>query len=500
MKILAGGKWLSGFPDYFKAQGQSRIKVLAFRNLARIEGMYFVRPRSMRLLVNYLFEFGPWGVFRKVRSRLGEKLRNEKYISIGIGKIVETGDAGRLPAGSLAAFLAPCHPACVERIVLNSDLAIPLQTGMTFDDHRILHVGPPDGASGADFWNGIAGYSEHSGSDIDPTRLHEIYGEMTRLIADWDWSSARKLNVSEDAPDDRVSEIQSGFVQPSPDGIRKPCGIVYGYGNYAKSFLLPNASPFIDIRTVHEIDPTQIPIDNARIQWDTAPLPRADERADVFFGAGYHHTHVPVALAALAQGAYAVVEKPVAVDERQLADLLAALEKSGPKLFSCYHKRYIPFNGYAAEDLELKPGMPVSYSCVVYEVPLPRLHWYHWPNAKSRLVSNGCHWIDHFLYLNGFPRVTSFDLVIAPDETLNVSVTAANGAFFTMVLTDRGSERVGLRDYIELRTGRSTVRMTDGSTYCAEGPDRIIRRASINKLFSYQNMYSTISKKIAAGE
>ena len=42
--------------------------------------------------------------------------------------------------------------------------------------------------------------------------------------------------------------------------------------------------------------------------------------------------------------------------------------------------------------------------------------------------------------------------------------------------------------------------MTDGSTYLAEGPDRILRQATINKLFSYQNMYRTISRRIAAGE
>jgi len=500
MKILAGGKWLSGFPDYFKAQGQTRIKVVAFRNLARIEGMYFIRPRSLRLLVNYLFEFGPWGVFRKVRSRLGENLRNEKYISIGIGKVLESGDEGRLPAGTMTAFLAPCHPACVERIVLDSELVMPLEIDLTFDDRQILHAEPSGELSDTDFWNDIAGYSEHSGEKISVDILKNIYAEMRRLTAKCDWSSFTKLSLSGNAQDERISEIKPVIVTTEPGGRKKPDGIVYGYGNYAKSFLLPNASPFIDIRAIHEIDPTQIPIDNSRIRWDTSPLPRPDERAGVFFGAGYHHTHVPVALAALAQGAYAVIEKPVAVDEKQLEELLAALVKSGPKLFSCYHKRYIPFNAYAIEDLELKPGMPVSYSCIVYEVPLPRLHWYQWPNAKSRLVSNGCHWIDHFLYLNGFPRVTSFDLAIAPDDTLNVSVTAANGAFFTMVLTDRGSERVGLRDYIELRTANSTVRMTDGSTYFAEGPDRVIRRASINKLFSYQNMYSTISRKIAAGE
>ncbi|MBP7635264.1 oxidoreductase [Candidatus Ozemobacteraceae bacterium] len=501
MNILAGGEWRSGFPDYFRGPGQVRVRILAFRNLARIEGLYFVRPRSMRLLVNYLFEFGLRGVVRKVRSRLGEKYRNEKYISFGIGMILEA-DAGSVHAvGNIVAFLAPCHPACVERIVLDDGLAVPLESGHRFDEHVVLHGGPGETLPDADFWNGLAGFSEHAGRVLDAATLADLHDRLKRAASAEPWAACMSYAVHERDGASSVSEtVAAEGADSSRKGSAKPSGIVYGYGNYAKSFLIPNASPFIEIRKVHEIDPTQIPLEERGYAWDTAPLPRPDERADVFFGAGYHHTHVPVALAALRQGAYAVIEKPVAVDERQLGELLEALNVAGPKLFSCYHKRYIPFNIYAGEDLGLRPGVPVSYSCVVYEVPLPKRHWYHWPNAKSRLVSNGCHWIDHFLFLNGFPEVRSFDLAIAPDGTLNVSVTAGNGAFFTMVLTDRGSERVGLRDYIELRTADSTVRMTDGSTYVAEGPDRVIRRASINKLFSYQNMYATISEKISRGE
>lgn len=511
MNILAGGEWRSGFPDYFRGPGQVRIRVLSFRNLACIEGMYFVRPRSMRLLVNYLFEFGLRGVVRKVRSRLGERLRNEKYISFGIGRVIESEAGSVHRPGRFVAFLAPCHPACVERIVLNDGLAVPLEGEHRFDERAILHGSPAGALPDADFWNSVAGFSEHSGRTLDANLLGELHDRLKRAVATETWDGCRKLPLSDRDVAAPVSESVAAGIATGSDGTAgvgtgasggraKPSGIVYGYGNYAKSFLIPNASPFIDIRKIHEIDPTQIPLEERGCAWDTSPLPRPDERADVFFGAGYHHTHVPVALAALRQGGYAVIEKPVAVDGRQLEELLAALKTAGPKMFSCYHKRYIPFNIYATEDLCLRPGVPVSYSCIVYEVPLPKLHWYHWPNAKSRLVSNGCHWIDHFLYLNGFPEIRSFDLAIAPDETLNVSVTAANGAFFTMVLTDRGSERVGLRDYIELRTVDSTVRMTDGSTYVAEGPDRVIRRASINKLFSYQNMYSTISEKISRGE
>ncbi len=75
-----------------------------------------------------------------------------------------------------------------------------------------------------------------------------------------------------------------------------------------------------------------------------------------------------------------------------------------------------------------------------------------------------------------------------------------NGAFFTMALTDRGSERIGVQDNVELRARGVTVRMINGSEYVAEGSDRILRRRRINKIRSYQAMYRSIGRRIAAGE
>ena len=115
-------------------------------------------------------------------------------------------------------------------------------------------------------------------------------------------------------------------------------------------------------------------------------------------------------------------------------------------------------------------------------------------------MSNGCHWIDHFLYLNDFCTVRSFDLVIAPDNTINCSVILENGAYFTMVLTEQGSERIGVSDYIELRANDVTVKMINGNSYISENKHRIIRKKSMMKLQSYKRMYQEIGKKIITND
>ncbi len=503
MHILVGQSWEDGYPDYHRPKDQYRVKVLAMKNLERIEGMFYIRPRSLRLVANYLLEIGFRQLFRKIRSRMRETGRNEKFLSCGMGIVLEAPPGGTFQEGQEVIFLANCHPPCVERLVLPEGfMAIPSDPIVlpreAIEKGSVLRV-PPSSESLVDQpISRIGTHSQFSGDAFPAEIAQKTMDRVKTLLANETWKGAERLPI--------VNKLKSTLSESIPalsraSFTKKPRGVIFGFGNYAKTFLIPNVSPHILIEGIHEIDPTQVDRTMTGNSWDTCPDPRAGEKADVYFAAGFHHTHVPVALAALEQGAYAVVEKPVATTEDQLGLLLGALGKNGPKLFSCFHKRFLSFNKFAWEDLGSDSSeTPISYSCLVYEVPLPPNHWYRWPNSRSRLVSNGCHWLDHFLFLNRYPEVEWFDLVIAPDETLNVSVRCANGAFFTMVLTDQGSERIGLRDYIELRRPDVTVRMTDGGTYLAENGARIIRKAGINKLSSYGNMYSEIARRIAAGE
>ena len=71
-----------------------------------------------------------------------------------------------------------------------------------------------------------------------------------------------------------------------------------------------------------------------------------------------------------------------------------------------------------------------------------------------------------------------------------------NGASFFMTLTEIGSERLGVRDCVELRAGNVTVRMVDSTNYEAESTSRILRRARVNPSKAYEHMYQNISHTI----
>ena len=504
MRYLLGDQWSDSFLDYYCGPEAYRIQVSAFANLEQLTQIYFVRPRSARLLWNYLREVGIVGVWRKVVSRLQEKNRNEKFVSFGIGVISQSPSSGSYAVGDKVAFFAAGFPACVERIVvpemfivgMPSEVEIPGRSGVICYLPTCDVLRPQ-----ADWWKRIIGWSPYAGYEPEDQDKRALRAFLDELVWKLDWSSAPELGIDPASETREIATVTASTSRGNARATRKKRGVLFGYGHYAKTNILPNIRRHIEVAAIHEVDPTQTPEVSLRgLSWDAAPVPRDDADYDVYLIAGYHHTHAPLAVAALERDAYAVSEKPIAVDEEQLDTLLAAMEKSKGGYFGCFHKRYTRMNDYAIMDLRQPVEAPIDYHCIVYEVPLPDLHWYRWPNSKSRLVSNGCHWIDHFLYLNGFEEVRSMELGQSPSGTINCAVILENGAYFTMALTDKGSERIGLQEYVELRAGPVTVRMINNASYLAENRTRVLRKIQFNKMATYKLMYKTIAERIARGE
>jgi predicted dehydrogenase len=498
MRILAGKKWRSGFLDYCRNKNEYRIQVLAWKNLEKLENVYHTRQKSLRLLLNYFPVVGPHGLFTKTWSRLREERRNEKYVSCGIGKIIESADNKFFSEGELVGFAAPWHPALAERIVLPKELIFDINESIIpkIAENEILYLPLSENKSQDVWWKDIKAWSVYSGVEISEETRKKLEDEFKKEIKNTNWLNTQKIDARNA---ESVAEIK-GEVNPSARLKTKKTGVLFGYGNYAKINIIPYSRPFVDIKSVHEIDPTQIFFEQGIQKWDTAPFPRKDEKYDVYFVAGYNHTHAPITLHALNQGAYAVVEKPVVNDYDELNELEKALRKSGRKLFIGFHKRYGTFNRFALKDLGVKYGEPISYHSIVYELLQPEFFWYNWPVSRSTFFANGCHQIDHFLHLNNFSKPLNSDIKLLQDNAVEVWIELENRATFTTTFSEKGSLRVGPRDIVELKVHGKNIRITDAIKYQSEDNNRIIRKKRIFKTDSYRDMYREIGRKIANNE
>ncbi len=435
-------------------------------------------------------------MLRKVRSRGSESTRNDAWLSVGRGRV-------RGPEGETAVlFVCPGGSRGAERLVLPEAMV------------RTVDPGAPGDADPST--RGTATHHvPHPSASID-----RVLGESAaalRAMAGWDphedtsaavdeatWDRIRALVAAPpaatfEAADPRPGESEvTERIGASVPGDR-PRYHLFGYGQYAKTQAIPNLGEHLDLAAVHELDPLQIgPVlaspPAEAITWDTSPVLRPDEAIRNAVVAGYHHTHATLAADLIEQGArHVVIEKPTASKEDQLDRLLAAMDHHGEaRVHVAFQRRYSPFNRLLRRDLG---DGPISVASTVYEVPLPPRHWYRWPVVGNAVVSNGCHWIDHFLFLNDHRPVVDAGAKRLADQVV-LWLELEGGATCTLSLRHAGSPRLGVRDLCTFWSGNTTAVIEDNSRYSVERGFRRGRTVTCHRYASHEAMYREIGRRI----
>ena len=478
MRALVGDTWIPGLLDPCREAGEILVDVSAWVALRPVDGLYFSADRDWRRVLRYVREFGLRRVLDKIRSRRAESGRNEKFLCVGEGIVREADEGSPLRVGDAVRFVAPAHPRSVDRACLPIALVRPAS------------VGAGGCAAESPAWDSLAGWSPCSGNPLDPSLVDAVLDSARGLLAS---APRNEMTSAASSPITRRSQSRRAT---RPGALR---AAVFGLGHYAKTNLIPNLPEGIEVTEIREIDPLQVgPTDEATRHWSVSTDPHlaADAPFDVVCAAGFHHTHAPLALSALRSGAWAIVEKPIATTRPQLDALIETVAAHPGRLFACFHKRFDPLNAWARADLGVMPGEAIHYQAIVFEVPLPARHWYRWPASGSRIVSNGCHWIDHFLFLNDWSCPVRSSASRASNGDITCLAELENGASLTLVLTDHGSARLGVRDHVELRARDTTVVIEDGSAYRAERTSGLIRRATLSRRETYSRMYRSIGARI----
>jgi predicted dehydrogenase len=465
---------------------QVRIQVDGWFVRQGVTGQFVEFRRDPRIIWNYLRRVGPVAVWRKVRSRTAEARRNHKIAGLGWGRVVDApGDAG-LTEGQCVLFFATNHSDDWPRVVVDMRLVRACRAaGNTRVSATLARL--PDA-----LLRGV-GWRPESGASVDPALSAALDAWATEV-------EAPTSEPAERGPVERSRTRRPGRPAHQTTVDSRPTAVLVGYGNYAKTQILPVVRRHLTLEAIHEIDPDQIGTAAALpVTLDTAPSPADDARFDAWFVAGYHHTHTALAVRALRDGAYAVVEKPLVTTSAQLNVLTEATTAHPGRTFACFHRRYSRVHEWAVQDLAVASGDPIDMFSLVFEIPLPPLHWYEWPNSGGRMISNGCHWLDYFLFVNGNSPVTDAGARRLRGDDVLAWATLENGAQMSLSLTDTGSARLGVRDVVDLRAGSTTVRIVDASVYEAETSTRILRRRQVNPMDAYARMYETICRSIAAG-
>lgn len=196
---------------------------------------------------------------------------------------------------------------------------------------------------------------------------------------------------------------------------------------------------------------------------------------DVVVVATTHDRHAELAVAALEAGQHVYCEKPLALDEDELAAVEAAWRASSRALLVGFNRRW----SAAVRDVASIGSGPRVVDYRVSTGPLPADHWYADRVQGGRLLGEGCHFVDAAIALVGSPVVAvqaagtaphGVEALLATDVV--VGLEHADGSLSSIVLASGGSPRTR-KERVEVLGGGHTTVIDD---FAAVGRDGRRRR------------------------
>jgi polar amino acid transport system substrate-binding protein len=249
-----------------------------------------------------------------------------------------------------------------------------------------------------------------------------------------------------------------------------------GAGNFARGVLLPIVKRAVKVQLRGVGAATGLSAKNTADQfgfsYSTTDYREVllDDKSQMVFIATRHDSHSQLAAEALAHGKHVFVEKPLAVTEDGLREVVTAARQSSGLLMVGYNRRFAPL----AQEVKTLFGRRAAPMTIIYRVNAGQLsheHWTHDPvEGGGRIIGEACHFIDFVQYLTGaLPARIAAEAVsrnhtagMIDDSTL-ISMTMNDGSIASIVYTASGDPSVA-KERIEIFCERSVATIDDFKT------------------------------------
>jgi predicted dehydrogenase/threonine dehydrogenase-like Zn-dependent dehydrogenase len=193
----------------------------------------------------------------------------------------------------------------------------------------------------------------------------------------------------------------------------------------------------------------------------------SDFAIDTVFIATRHNTHAAFAVAALEAGKSVFVEKPLALREDELAQILeVATRRSDCRLMVGYNRRFSPLARHAKEVFQCVSG-PLLINYRVNAGFLPKEHWTQTDQGGGRILGEVCHFVDLMQFLTDSEPVGVYALSVASDnaqmpdqDNVAISVRFQNGSLGQIAYLACGDKSLS-KERIEIFGGGQTFIIDD---------------------------------------
>ncbi|HEY9370524.1 bi-domain-containing oxidoreductase [Streptomyces sp.] len=254
-------------------------------------------------------------------------------------------------------------------------------------------------------------------------------GELKAVAVLFRYPGPVEHTAEAEAPAVAVPTVRRGGGAPIPArSAGAPVRLAFvGAGNYATSMLLPHLAQREGVELSTVVTTTALSAANAQRKFGFARATTdldavlGDKSIDAVFVVTRHSSHAELTRKALLAGKAVFVEKPLALTEGELADVLAAVEESGnDRLQVGFNRRFAPLLQEARKRFGARTG-PASLRYLVNAGRLQHGSWYLRQGAEgSRFAGEGGHFIDTASWLLDADPVSVYAVASSGNEDLQV--------------------------------------------------------------------------------
>jgi predicted dehydrogenase/threonine dehydrogenase-like Zn-dependent dehydrogenase len=172
-----------------------------------------------------------------------------------------------------------------------------------------------------------------------------------------------------------------------------------------------------------------------------------DDEVNAVFVVTGHSNHARLVAEALEAGRHVFVEKPLAIDRTQLAEVAEVARRRPDRLLMVgFNRRFSAHTQRIRTMLSGRAG-PLCMTMTINAGEIPAAHWTQDPQAGGgRIIGEGCHFIDLLSYLAGSPVETVYAARVGEgpavrDDKMSIVLSLEDGSVGTINYFANGCKR-----------------------------------------------------------
>lgn len=317
-------------------------------------------------------------------------------------------------------------------------------------------------------------------------------------------------------PESALSDVRSAKegislkTHPAPRSPHVALGVL-GVGNFASAVMLPAVSKISQIDLVGIVSGSGLSAHHAHQKFgfdyaaDSADEILNDENINTVAVLTRHHLHADQVIAALQAGKHVFVEKPLAINSEQLAEIHEQLQNTDNCLLvTGFNRRFAPLaQQLKAFIADRKEPLVAHYRVNAGYIPLT--HWLHDPKeGGGRIIGEGCHFVDFLTFLvDQSPiSVTAKSLPDAGsyrEDNVVLTLTYPDGSLGTVSYLANGDKSFP-KERVEVFAGGRVAVLDDfRSLETAHNGRRQVQRSRLRQDKGFQAIWEAFTDAIING-